>query len=103
MFGETFIGHVIMKALTADVGDNGALLIIDLAGLDATIFHNLEKFDLSGAQANGLVLDKDAVLRIGGTNGDAFSGDDKWSYALTISAGSVDDVNLNGTVPVTIW
>ncbi len=45
---------------------------LDLTGLDAKRFQNIEKIDLSGTNANTLLLSKLAVLGMAGSNGNAF-------------------------------
>ncbi|MGH2360954.1 MAG: hypothetical protein ACRDGM_10505, partial [bacterium] len=46
--------------------------VIDLSGLDAARFRDIEKIDLSGMIDNTLMLDLQSVLDMAGTNGDAF-------------------------------
>jgi len=46
---------------------------IDLSGLASSFFRNIEKIDLGGAGANTLVLDKQAVVAMAGSNGEAFA------------------------------
>ncbi len=45
---------------------------LDLTGLDSNRFQNIEKIDLSGTNANTLLLSKLAVLGMAGSNGNAF-------------------------------
>ena len=56
---------------TVNVDQAGGTL--DLAGLNGSRFSNIEKIDLSGTGNNTLVLDKQAVLDMAGSNGDAFA------------------------------
>ena len=62
---------------------------IDLSGVNSSRFTAIEKIDLAGSGANTLVLDKQAVLDMAGTNGDAF--DDN---TLLIKGDAVDRVSL---------
>ena len=68
---------------------------IDLSGVDSSRFARIEKIDLTGAQANTLVLDQQAVLDMAGSNGDAF-GDN----TLLIKGDAADRVTiLDGWTP----
>ena len=62
---------------------------IDLSGVNSSRFTAIEKIDLAGSSANMLVLDKQAVLDMAGTNGNAF--DDN---TLLIKGDAGDRVSL---------
>ena len=68
---------------------------IDLSGVNSSRFTRIEKIDLTGSQANTLVLDQQAVLDMAGSNGDAF-GDN----TLLIKGDAADRVTiLDGWTP----
>ena len=62
---------------------------IDLSGLNSSCFTSIEKINLAGSTGNTLVLGKQAVLDMAGTNGDAF--DDN---TLLIKGDAADRVSL---------
>ena len=67
--------------------------VIDLSGLDAARFHDIEKIDLTGPAANTLVLDTQSVLDMAGTNGDGFDDNTLWIMG---NASDTVDLDLAG-------
>ncbi len=59
---------------------------LDLTGLDAKRFQNIEKIDLSGSNANTLLLSKLGVLGMAGSNGNAFDDNTILSRATRATA-----------------